>query len=287
MRLKIWEMSEPRGHESRIIEVIQKSMEFANKESSKFGHFYTNALIPALLHTCRESREVALETYTALEIVHEDAESTAALVLGPFFDESSGRSVLRVPSCVRFSTYIDSKADVLYFNPYQMRTKDMPFNFYRYGINDHSSLAAPVSRFLEAVFSSKECPKMLENIAIHAHVLSNTQERPFLQVDIALDLLRTSSLKSIYVVCDEGYSDDEFEDGVATYRGLGQCRISKYSVPQEQTKHSDTIRGGIARVFAHPVRYDPYHADKVFVEEIPKIQSLKIWRQAPRASFQK
>lgn len=73
-----------------------------------FGRFYTDAVCPAVLHTCRESREEAQKVYKTLEVNEDNANSKTHALLD--------RKLATAPLHIRFGTHINFEKDVLYLN---------------------------------------------------------------------------------------------------------------------------------------------------------------------------
>jgi hypothetical protein len=245
---------------------------------------------------------VGLETYTVLQVDDGNANSATVVDLENSYmrdlrqkkrRDMTGRNLPKVPSSVRFSTYVDFETDVLYLSPRHMRTKNMPPTFYRY--EEGSSNAAPVLRFLEALVEVDEAQAKLTALAIHeetSYISSNDDIG--VQRGIVTGLLELLSLQSISMVYSEGYCDDDSEDDLEEmniYQSLGQRRISNYCIvgrPREWVRgvggysgdNSDFRGAKIGDLLTSAAGHDTKRFyGREHMEELPRLQSMKIWRR--------
>jgi hypothetical protein len=286
LRLKIWGISTPSGHESRIIEVIQKHIDFENNDWSNFGHFYTDAICPALLHTCQESRNEARKVYHVLAIEDDNADSAATQRLQEacteyvveFPGHDPGRDLQRTPSTIRFSTYIGFDHDILYLNPLCIMGDPIPVGAYWRGFM--LSYTAPVLRFLECLVQDDAARTRMAAVAIFGNAFSYHEESS-LRGDLCSLLLEMEGLRSIHIVHHHGRCDR----GGGAIGGLalqGQCRISRFGLRSEggfDPWFSELYMIGKQLCRAAPV-------DRWAREQpvgIPKVVSMEIWRRIPGA----
>lgn len=72
LRDQIWRLAQPAGHTPRLIETVPGRKISIEVDSGgdyyEIHRHYANALIPALLLTCSESREIAMKNYEFVEI---------------------------------------------------------------------------------------------------------------------------------------------------------------------------------------------------------------------------
>ena len=233
LRLNIWGISIPAGHERRVIDVIQKRV--GGRGAAKIGDYYTTAACPALLHTCKESRGRALKTYKVLQIEDDEISYASYLFTGlPRFLRPT--IIPNVPSKVCFSTYIDYSRDVIYLDPYAMATDTT---------NNHSSPAnISILRFLEGLKLNLEASRAIESIGFsvtkNMTLLTMAHESMLdyvYHIAIHTELLEFENLKLICLA-------DEIYDGALPYvlhRHRIHKRITHAQIEQPLVLGGDSI----------------------------------------------
>ena len=233
LRLNIWGISTPAGHERRVIDVIQKRV--SGEGVAKIGDYYTTATCPALLHTCQESRGGALKMYKVLQI--KDDETSYASFLFTYLPRFLRPTILpNVPPKVYFSTYIDYNRDVIYLDPYAMATDTT---------NNHSSPAnISILRFIEGLKENLEASRAIESIGFSVTktmaqltMAHETMLDYVYHIAIHTELLEFKNLKLI-CLADEIY--DEAPPYVL-HRDRIHSRITRAKIEQPLVLGGDSI----------------------------------------------
>lgn len=201
MLTKIYvEFSRPRGHEARVIEVLQGCT--ATKDDA--GKFFTNATVPALLHVCQESRIEALKQYQLLTFSYDAARPETLIELSDrrLTYPINRRHIWDIPTCptmFSFSTFIDYDQDILYFQPIHLTAK----TFYENG-SCHFSLL-PVLLILKALLMHPEASVKIKALGFDLKELTSTGPiavRQFLSRKVLDRLLTFKNLTTIALVRD-------------------------------------------------------------------------------------